>query len=311
MSPKDIAASVRQRLLNRARAEVRDFQSLLTSYAMERFLRRLSASVYSERFVLKGALMLRIWQCPASRPTVDADFLGHVANDVEAIARIVREICQTEVEEDGMRYDVETLQAERITEDADYGGVRVTFKALLGKARVRMQLDIGFGDIVVPPPETAEYPTILPGMESPKLRVYSRESAVAEKFEAMVKLGELNSRMKDFYDVWVLAKHYAFRGPVLAEALTRTFQRRDTAIPAAPVVFSDSFALNEAKRTQWAAFLKKISSEATRAGLQGPPQDFQRLMRDVTEFLGPVANACARGQSFDHHWNPPGPWKPP
>jgi len=298
-----MAASVRQRLLNRARAEGRDFQSLLVSYAIERFLRRLSASPYADRFILKGAQLLPIWQCPAARPTIDVDFLGYVVNDVEAVAEIVRGICQTGVEDDGISYDVDSLEGGRIVEDADYGGIRLAFRAYLGRARARMQLDIGFGDVVVPGPETVEYPTLLSGLKPPKLRVYSRESVVAEKLEAMVKLGKLNSRMKDFYDVWALAEHYSFHGPVLAEAITKTFQRRGTPIPEHPVMLSGAFARDGTKQTQWSAFLRK-------GRLEAPPQDFCRLMGAVAAFLTTVLEACAANMPFEQRWEPPGPWKP-
>jgi hypothetical protein len=269
---------------------------------MEGFLRRLAASPHVESFVLKGALMLRVWQCPAARPTVDADFLGRLANDVDEVARAVREVCETAVDDDGMRYDADAIRGERITEEADYVGVRLTFLAYLGKARVRMQLDVGFGDVVVPPPRKVAYPTILPDMQPPKLRVYSRESTVAEKFEAMVKLGELNSRMKDFFDIWALAGHYAFEGPVLAEALAKTFRRRGTEMPERALAFGDPFAHSNTKQTQWSAFLRK-------RGLEGPPQSFPDLIHEVAAFLQPPSRACARGEPFGCHWAPPGPWR--
>jgi len=297
-----MAASVKQRLLNQARSEGRELQSLLTMYAMEGFLRRLSASSYADRFVLKGGLLLRVWEGGAARPTVDADFLGYVENDPESLARIAREICASEVTDDGMRYDLQTLRSEPIAEDTDYGGVRVTFTAYLGKARARMRIDIGFGDVVVPPPERVAYPVLLADMERPNLRVYSRESTVAEKFEAMARLGDLNSRMKDFYDIWTLSRHFAFDGSVLRRAVSETFHQRRAEVPEQARAFGPSFAESETKQVQWAAFLRK-------GRLEGAPREFARLMRDVVLFLGPVARACSRGEPLDLHWQPPGPWQ--
>ena len=173
-----IAASVRQRLLNRARDTGRPFSELLQYFAMERFLYRLSRSVHADKFVLKGALMFAAWQAPVTRPTMDIDLLGIMDNSVDAIVAIAKEICLQEVEPDGLVFDPDSLGGERIVEDTDYGGVRVRFRGTLGTARVTMQLDIGFGDVVVPKPETADYPTIL-DLPVPRLRGYSRESAIA------------------------------------------------------------------------------------------------------------------------------------
>jgi len=189
---------MRQRLLNKARETGRPFNELLQYFAMERFLYRLSKSAHADKFVLKGALMFVAWQAPVTRPTMDIDLLGITENSVVAIVAIAREICSWEVEADGLVFESDSVGGERIVEDADYGGVRIRFRGTLGTARVTMQLDIGFGDVVVPKPEMADYPTIL-NLPIPRLRGYSRESAVAEKFEAMVKLGALNSRVKDFF----------------------------------------------------------------------------------------------------------------
>ncbi|WP_319549577.1 nucleotidyl transferase AbiEii/AbiGii toxin family protein [Desulfogranum marinum] len=191
------AASVRQRLLNRARSDKRPFNELLQYYAMERFLYRLSQSFSSDRFILKGALLLRVWDAPEFRPTMDIDMLGKTSNEEAAILALFNNILLVPVEEDGLFFDTGSLQSERITEDADYEGIRIRFKGALDTARVNMQIDIGFGDIVFPKPEEAELPTML-DFPAPKLLCYSRESAIAEKFEAMIKLGFLNSRMKDF-----------------------------------------------------------------------------------------------------------------
>jgi len=201
---RDIAASVRQRLLNHARETGRPFNELLQYFAMERFLYRLSKSPYVDNFVLKGALMLTVWEAPLSRPTMDIDLLGLIDNSIEDIVAVTKNICTQEVEPDGITFEPSGIEGERITEDADYGGVRVRFRGSLGTAHITMQLDIGFGDMVIPAADSLEYPTIL-DLPAPKLRGYTKESTIAEKFEAMVKLGILNSRMKDFFDIWLLS----------------------------------------------------------------------------------------------------------
>ena len=196
---KNTGASVRQKLLNKAREEKRPFQELLQYYAMERFLYRLSQSHHSGCFTLKGALMLWAMQGPTSRPTRDIDMLGQTSNEPEAILAQVREIIAAEVVDDGLRFDPDTLKAEAITEDADYQGLRVTFTGFLDSARVPMQLDVGFGDPIFPFPSWLEFPTLL-DFPAARIKCYTPESSIAEKFQAMVNLGELNSRMKDFYD---------------------------------------------------------------------------------------------------------------
>ena len=222
---KNIAASVRQRLLNRAREDKRPFNELLQYYAMERFLFRLSQSDYAEQFILKGALMLRVWQSPEIRPTVDIDMLGKTDNDANAILDQMREILAVEVENDGVVFDAGSLQTEAITEDADYQGLRVRCRASLDRAQITLQVDIGFGDVVHPAPVKANFPILL-DFPAPELLCYSRESAVAEKFEAMVKLAALNSRMKDFYDIWLLSRQFDFEAANLSEAIHRTLNKR-------------------------------------------------------------------------------------
>jgi len=193
---KDVSASVRQRLLDKAHATNRPFNELLQRYAMERYLSRLGASEHAERFVLKGALLFTAWGSSMSRPTKDIDFLASTKNSISAVVEGVSKVCTTAVEADGLVFDADSIRAERIAVDADYQGMRVKFRGHLGTARVSMQLDIGFGDVVVPRVQQVNYPTIL-DMSPPRIRCYSRESAIAEKFEAMTKLGILNSRMKD------------------------------------------------------------------------------------------------------------------
>ena len=240
---KNLPASIRQLLLNKAHDNNRPFNEILQYYAIERFLYRISQSSYSDQFILKGALMFLAWGVSVYRPTRDIDFLGFTTNELDAVARIIQEICVQEVEPDGLAFDRSTVQSERIKEDADYEGVRVNLTGYLGKAKIPLQIDIGFADVVSPAPIMLKYPTILQ-MPVPHLRGYPPESVVAEKLQALVFLGSVNSRMKDFYDLWVLAEQFEFDGRILQQAIINTFQRRNTALPKeTPVGFSDFLRL--------------------------------------------------------------------
>lgn len=299
--PKNIDASVRRLLLNQARESGRPFGELLQYYAMERFLYRLSRSPHADKFILKGALMLSVWKAPMSRPTMDVDLLGRTDNSVEEIAAITREVCKQRVEPDGVVFDPSSVSAERITEDADYEGVRVRFRGSLGTARIAMQLDVGFGDVVVPAPETTNYPVIL-DLPAPRLHGYSRESTVAEKLEAMVKLGILNSRMKDFFDIWLLSQHFDFDGRVLADAVTRTFSTRGTVLTAMPTALTTEFAGDVTKSNQWRAFIRKTK-------ISGVPHELEDVISYIAEFVLPVLEAVAGSGRFSSFWTAPGPWR--
>jgi predicted nucleotidyltransferase component of viral defense system len=296
----NIAASVHQRLLNLARAGGRPFNELLVYYAIERFLYRLSISRYAERFVLKGALTLLVWQTPVTRPTRDIDLLGRTANDLEAIRGLMAEMCQQTVADDGIVFDPASVKTDRIAEDADYEGVRASFQGRLGNARVAMQIDIGFSDVITPAPIAVIYPVIL-DQPAPHLLAYNRETAVAEKLEAMVSLGELNSRMKDFFDVWLLARSYDFEGSVLTQAVTGTFGRRHTPVDVSPVCFATAFAQNPAKTAQWNAFVRN-------SRLAGAPATFADVIAAVAGFAVPVLEAVAEKREFASTWHHPGPW---
>jgi len=298
---KDITTSVHQRLLNRSRQTGRPFNEMLQYYAMERFLYRLSKSAFSDKFILKGALMLMVWRAPVSRPTRDMDFLGRIDNDIGAIAEAVRKVCATEVEPDGLEFNPDTIEAERIAEDADYEGVRVHFQGNFGNARISMQFDVGFGDKVVPCATKIRYPTIIE-MPSPALTGYSMESTIAEKFEAMVKLGALNSRMKDFFDISLLSQLFEFSGGTLASAMSSTFETRNTDITQYSSVFSAAFIADKSKATQWQAFVRRTAVDAS------PPQ-FSAVVDQLSVFLGPPAEAVANGTAFRKSWSPGGPWQ--
>jgi predicted nucleotidyltransferase component of viral defense system len=297
---KDVAASVHQRLLNRARKSGRPFNELLQLYAMERFLYRLSKTRHAERFVLKGALMLMAWRGPASRPTKDIDLLGRMKNDMDAVALAVRDACRQEVEPDGMAFDADSVQMARIAEDAGYEGVRARLLGSLGKARVFLQIDVGFGDTVSPAARMVVYPTVL-DFPAPRLRGYSRESTIAEKFHAMVKREALNSRMRDFYDVWLLSRQFDFDGRVLATAVQKTFANRDTDVPSSSVALSGAFGEQADKATMWRAYVR-------RSRLGDAPESFAGVVAAVAAFLGPVAAALSGGRDFNKEWEAGGPW---
>lgn len=296
---KDIPASVRQRLLDRSRTDRRPFNELLQYYAIERFLYRFSLSAHLNRFVLKGALMLRVWDSPEIRPTMDIDMLGITNNKESEIIKQVRDIIAVDVEPDGLFFDPDSIKSERITEDADYEGIRIRFHGSLEKAIIHMQIDIGFGDAVHPGPEMHELPTLLDS-PAPRLNCYSRESSIAEKLEAMVKLGVLNSRMKDFYDIWLLARIFDFDGAILTEAIRQTFERRKTQIPLEIEAFSDSFI--DSKQGQWTAFWKRLNQEHV-------PKKLRDIVIGIKEFLSPAIPYFSFEKSNPGQWKAPGPWK--
>lgn len=258
----DLAASIHARLLNRAKARGEDFNLILTRYALERFLYRLSRVPAREAYWLKGAMLFDLWFDVPHRPTRDADFLGFGPMDIEALAGTIREICGVAVD-DGMAYDPGSIVVEEIREDARYGGLRVRLLGRLGNARCTVQLDVGYGDAVTPGPEEAIYPTLLDELPPPRLRVYPRAAVVAEKLEAIVSLGMANSRMKDYFDLRALAREGALDAELLGDAIAATFQRRGTEVPVeVPLGLSDEFAHDTAKRAQWMAFLGKNRLEA-------------------------------------------------
>jgi hypothetical protein len=226
----NLAASVHARLLNRAKAEGRPFNELLQYYAMERFLYRLSQSDHAEQFVLKGALMLQFWGGPLTRATRDIDLLGRTAATVDELVGVIRSFITVRVDDDGLLFDATTVSGEEIRLDSHYDGVRVRCCANLGNARIPLQIDIGFGDVITPGALKVVYPTLL-DFDAPRLLGYTPETSIAEKFEAMVVLDLANTRLKDFLDIWVLAQGQEFSGDVLANAIKATFLRRRTPLP--------------------------------------------------------------------------------
>jgi predicted nucleotidyltransferase component of viral defense system len=302
-APKNLPASVRQKLANLARERNVDFGLILVKYGLERILFRLSRSRHRDVFILKGALLFELWTEQRYRPTRDADFLARGDNAPERFAHIFRELCVLEVDEDGLRFDAETVEAGRISEDADYEGVRVTFVAYLERAKIPIQIDIGFGDIVTPAPSETGYPTLLefPG---PRLLAYPKETVIAEKLQALVKLGIANTRMKDFYDLEILSRTFAFEGKTLAQAIQNTFQKRGTDLPMAglPVAFTSEFYDDINKKRQWNAFCAKNKSYVANA-------EFKLVMEAIRNFLALPVRTVQEGHSFTKTWKPGGPWR--
>lgn len=302
--PKNVPASIRQKLLNLARERNDDFGLILTKYGLERILFRLSKSKHRRTLILKGALLFSIWTKERYRPTRDADFLATGDSSPEHFVQIFKEIAAIEAEEDGVRFDSETVEAERIKEDADYEGVRVTFTAFLDKAEIPIQIDIGFGDVVRPGPVETEYPTLL-DLPSPHVLAYPRESVVSEKFEAMVKLGIANSRMKDFHDLHSLCTTFEFDGQVLVEAVRATFAQRGTELPVGgtPLAFTPEFYEDENKVKQWTAFCSKNKPYIQELA-------FKDLIARLTSFLVPVIMSARGERTLNSTWTPTNGWQP-
>ena len=277
--PRDVGASVRARLLTLARQKGQAFDLLLTRYANERLLHRLSLSPHRSRFVLKGAMLMTTWFDDPHRPTRDVDFLGYGDPTPEAMLVTFREICAIEVD-DGIVFDVDALRVELIREELEYGGLRLRTTGALAGARISVIIDIGFGDAIEPGIEEVNLPVLL-DLPQPRLRVYARETVIAEKFQAMVMLGLANSRMKDFYDVWTLSRSYDFDEDRLSRAIAATFERRGTAIPfEAPVALTQTFATDVGKQRQWAAFVRDLAIEIP---------VFEAVVADLAGFLMPYA----------------------
>lgn len=299
---RNVAASVRVRLLKLAHATGQPNGELLDRYCIERLLYRLSRSVHRDQFILKGAMLLTAWGGGVTqRVTRDADLLGFGDSSIPVLKKTFREICLTEVEDDGVQFDLDSIRADEIRAREEYAGVRVELRADLGGAVVRVQVDIGFGDAVRP--TEIVFPSLL-DFPKPSLRAYSRENSIAEKFEAMIKLGIANSRMKDYFDIWHLSRNFAFDGTDLSETIRATFERRAVPLPVSvPVGLDDEFGQDRVKQTQWRAFWKK-------AVRREPAPELSEVVGAVAEFLLPAVAAGARLESFARQWAAGGPWRP-
>jgi len=295
---KNLPASVRQRLLKLSKERGQPFDLVLVRYGIERLLYRLSRSPYAEKFLLKGAMLFVVWGENAPRPTRDVDLLGFgPADETEVKANFVS-ICSLEVEPDGLEFLPTSVQVTPIREDAAYTGIRIALEARLDKARIPIQVDIGYGDAVTPAPAEVDFPSLL-DFPAPRLRAYPYYTVVAEKLEAAVLLGAANTRLKDFFDLWYLSRKFAFEGPLLTEAITRTFTRRKTAIPTdTPTALTDEFA--NQKAAQWTTFLRRNTLE---------PVKFPVVLASVRKFALPALHAAAGKAAAPKAWDPSQGWR--
>lgn len=297
----DLAASVAARLLNRARQSGDDYQTLLTNFCLERFLYRLGVSDRRDRFVLKGAMLLRLWSEQPYRATLDLDLLRRGDGSAEAIRDDLRAVIGTPVPPDAIRFDAERIGLEAIRAEDEYSGTRATLPVACGKARLVLQIDLGLGDAVWPAPQDCTYPSLL-GFPAPELLAYPREAVIAEKFEAMIVLGDRNSRIKDFFDLYHLATSFAFERQALTEATRRTFARRRTPIPAeTPIALTPEYWQNPSRPTQMRAFARRTRVDV--------PDDFpDARVRVLWAFLLPVLDDLRQGRAGAGSWPPGGPW---
>lgn len=302
-APEGLVQSVQTRLLNHARSVGADPNATLARYGLERFLYRLARSEHAGRFVLKGAMLLRVWLGETARPTRDADFLGYGDLSTAEIERIFGQICDVAVEPDGVSYLPRSVKVAPIRVEDAYGGQRVRLRGLLGKAQLTVQVDVGIGDAVTPEPEWLDYPSLL-DLPRPRLRAYRPETSIAEKVHAMATLGMTNSRMRDFFDIHELARQCEFAGAVLAAAIRDTFARRRTALgPELPQALTSAFGGDSDKQDQWRGFLRK-------SRLAGAPLDLAVAVDAIAAFLAPVLATLGSGQRFASHWPAGGPWRP-
>lgn len=296
---KNLAASVSERLRNYAKEQGEEFQSVLVRYGAERFLYRLSQSTHNERFLLKGASLFTLWFDQPHRPTKDLDLLGFAPNEIPAIEQAIKEICSIEYA-DGLNFLAETVVGETIREDLAYQGVRVKLTANLGNIRIPLQIDVGIGDAVTPGPETAEFPGLL-DFPHAKLRVYPKETVVAEKFEAMVRLGMANGRMKDFWDLRYMIDEFDFDGNLLQTAIRATFQRRLTSFPERlPVALSDEFAKDANVSDRWNGFIRRNRLDRF--------TDLVRIVERLRSFFEPLIEAESGDNQFNMKWKAGADW---
>ncbi|MBK9072509.1 MAG: nucleotidyl transferase AbiEii/AbiGii toxin family protein [Myxococcales bacterium] len=292
---KNIEASVRQRLLNLSKERGEDFGLVLSRFAIERLLFRIATSPHKGKFILKGATLFTVWSGTPHRATRDLDLLGFGDNSPDELTRTFRGICMVATVQDGLKFDDKSVSAAPIREDNIYGGIRITLVAKLGTTRIPVQVDVGFGDDLVPNPSEVTLPALLE-FPAPVLRAYAKETVIAEKFHAMVVLGMSNSRMKDFFDIAWLAEHFDFDEAVLRSAIESTFNRRSTPIPeTTPLCLTDEFFADAAKQRQWHAFTNRIAQ---------PSVSFEEVVRQISHFLGVLLSPKQARK-----WIVGGPWR--
>ncbi len=304
MTEKNMAASVRQRLLNRAHAEKQDSQRLLVRYAIERFLYRLSQSPMRNQFILKGAMLFALWSKQPFRSTGDLDLLGFGANEIASLQDAFMSICRQHVPDDGLTFDPDSVQAEVMREEEEYQGARIRLNAKLGSAIIAVQIDIGHGDAVYPEPQTIDYPRLLEDFPPANIRAYCPETVIAEKLEAMVRFGDLTSRIKDHYDIWALSRTFSFSKTALLSSIVSTFRRRGTALASSmPVALTSDFASRRDKQAQWDGFLRRTTPTLT-------PPSFAEVLGDLRRFIEPIIAASGEGEkTAGGQWTPHDGWR--
>lgn len=297
---RNLPASVRQRLLTLSERRKEPFDLVLVRYGIERLLYRLSRSPHAEKFLLKGAMLFAIWSDGTHRPTRDVDLLGFGPRDDEELKATFTELCRMEIEPDGLTFLPESVETAQIREEAAYPGTRITLGARLENARIRVQVDIGFGDVVTPAPDEIIFPALL-DFPAAHLRAYPIYTVVAEKLEACVRLGEQNTRMKDFFDLWFLSRKFPFEGELLKDAITRTFARREMPLPTTlPVALTPEFAA--LKAATWAAFIRRNALA---------PLEMVAALDAIRSFAWPVIEAASKDTEFSASWIFAKGWRSP
>jgi hypothetical protein len=299
---KNLPASIRTKLLALAKANGEDFNRTLVRYGIERFLYRLSQHAKRDCFILKGATLFITWPEGIHRPTGDLDLLAHGPAEPKVMQTIIAEICAIASPDDGLVFDPASVAAKAVREDEKYQGVRVTMLTLLEKAKISLQLDVGFGDAIHPAPQKIVFPSLLGGMNKPEVLAYPPETVISEKFETMVRFGAADGRLKDFSDIWAISKTFDFELATLAQAMIGTFARRETALPIdIPFALTAEFAALEDKRKMWDAFLKRNPPAV-------PPPPFQDLLAELRSFIGPVLTAARLLENARGRWRAAGEW---
>jgi predicted nucleotidyltransferase component of viral defense system len=298
----NLAASVRSRLLKLNEATRQDYNAILTRYCLERLLYRLSVSKHRDKFILKGAMLFAVWQGSPHRQTRDLDLLGFGDSSQATLKDVFRDFCNQAVDDDGVTFDPDAVSTGAIRDDAEYGGVRVKIIAHIGEARISLQVDVGFGDVLTPQPQEESYPCLL-GMPAPVLRCYARETVVAEKLAAIIKLGDINTRYKDYFDLLFLSERFNFDGPLLREAIEATLKRRGwldiaTAMPDGLLV---SFGTDPVRSKQWAGFCEKSKLAESRS--------LAEVVQRVADFVISPLEAITKATPFTQGWIAGGPWK--
>lgn len=297
---RNVPESVYARLRHRADERGEQVPLVHQRYAAERLLYRMTQSSFRDRFVLRGGMLYEIWGGAVYRSTEDLDFLGYGSSEPDQIEAFFHEISTVDVPDDGLRFRPDKMRIRKVREDAKYGGVEAKLVLRLHKARIRLKVDFGFGDVIVPGPKEVDYPSLLEG-PVPRIRIYSRESVIAEKLHAAARLRFRNTRLKDFYDLFVLSRVFLFQGAALAQAIAGTFQRRDTPLPP-EIPLPVEFFEDGTRAEKWRFYLGKNE-------LAGVPPDFVAVGNVIREFLGPLYDALVTTGEFQGSWQPGGPWQ--